>query len=82
MSTQKAKKKEQQMYPYRTEDEQAALDHLPNSPYAFDDKPHLSTQRYSMSGYEPRDVKRKAMVDSQGTKDNLWWLNRWRENGL
>ena len=67
-------------YPYRTEDEQAALDHLPNSPYAFDDKPYLSTQRYSMSGYEPRDVQRKAMVDCQGAMEMQYSLAQWKEN--
>jgi len=65
-------------YPYRTDDEQAALNHLAHSPFAFDDKPYLTTQRYSMSGYEPRDVQRKALVDAQGAAENLWWLNHWR----
>ncbi len=66
------------IYPHRTEDEQSALEHLPHSPYAFDDNPYLSTQRYSLSGYEPRDVQRKAMVDSQGAKENLWWYENLR----
>lgn len=66
-------------YPYRTDDEQAALEHLPNSPYAFDDQPYLNTQRYSMSGYEPRDVQRKAMVDTQSAMENLWWYDHIRE---
>jgi hypothetical protein len=65
-------------YIYRNDDEQAALEHLPHSPYAFDDKPFLSTQRYSMSGFEPRDVQRKAMVDSQGAKDMLYSLEQWK----
>jgi len=66
-------------YPHRTDDEQAALEHLPNSPYAFDDRPYLNTQRYSMSGYEPRDVMRKALVDAQGAMENLWWLEHNKE---
>ena len=67
-------------YPYRTDDEQAALEHLPNSPYAFDDKPYLYTKRLSLSGYEKRDIERKAMVDSQGCAEDLWWFNHWKEN--
>jgi hypothetical protein len=67
-------------YPYRTEDEQEALDHLPNSPYAFDDLPFINTQRYCLSGYEPRDVQRKAMVDCQGAKDMVHSLEQWKES--
>ena len=66
-------------YPYRTDEVQAALEHLQHSPYAFDDMPFLNTQRYSMSGYEPHHIQSKALVDAQGTADNLWWLRKWEE---
>lgn len=66
-------------YPYRNEDEQQALEHLPHSPYAFDDKPYLNTQRYSMSGYEIREVERKSLVDAQGAKDMQYSLEAWKK---
>ena len=63
-------------YPYRTDEQQAALDHLPHGPYAFADKPYLSTERYSLSGFEPRDIKNKRMVDEQGIQENTYWRFR------
>jgi hypothetical protein len=63
-------------YPYRTDAEQSALEHLPHGPFAFSDKPYLSTERYSLSGFEPRDVEEKRLVDMQGIQDNLYWFNQ------
>ncbi len=60
-------------YPYRSDEQQAALERLPNSPYAFDDHPYLNTARYSLSGYEPYHIEAKALVDKQNTHDNYWW---------
>ena len=57
-------------YPYRTDAQQAALEHLPHGPYAFADTPHLMMARYSMSGFEVRDVENKRLVDIQGIADN------------
>jgi hypothetical protein len=70
---------DQLTYPYRTEKEQSTLDHMPHSPYAHDDKPFLNTMRYSMSGYDSRDVADKARLDAQGAADNLHSLRKWRE---
>ena len=63
------------MYPYRDEATQAALDHMPNGPYAQVDAPYLFTARYSLTGFEPRDIEGKAKVDAQGVQDNLHWYN-------
>ena len=63
-------------YPHRTEEQQAALDHLQHSPYASDDTPFTSLNRFCLTGYEPVDVLSKAMVDVQGTQDNSWWYER------
>ena len=60
-------------YPYRNDEQQAALDHLPHGPYAFSDKPYLSMERYSLSGFEPRDIVAKRKVDEQGIEDNNYW---------
>jgi hypothetical protein len=60
-------------YPYRTEEEQAILEHMPASPYSTDDKPYLSTERYCIIGYEPKDVEDKRKLDEQGLLDNLYW---------
>jgi hypothetical protein len=63
------------MYPYRDEQQQAALEHLAHGPYASDDKPYLSTQRYSLSGYEPHNIADKQAVDAQGVIENWIWYN-------
>jgi hypothetical protein len=60
-------------YPYRTGIAQAILEHMPSSPYASDDHPYLSTERYSIVGYEPRDVADKKALDAQGAAANYWW---------
>lgn len=62
-------------YPFRSDEQQSALDHLPHGPYAFADKPYLSTMRYSLSGFEPRDIAAKQLVDSQGIEDNTYWYH-------
>lgn len=62
-------------YPYRTEEEQSILEHMPHSPYASDDHPFLATQRYSMSGYDPREVDDKSRLDTQGVYDNRYWYS-------
>ena len=66
-------------YPYRSEEVQAALDHMPNGPYAHIDAPHLFTARYSPTGFEARDIEHKTMVDAHGVQDNLWWYDYTRE---
>ncbi len=67
------------MHPYRDDKTQETLEHMPHSPYAYDDKPYLSTQRYSVSAsFDPKLVADKAALDSQGAAENLWWLNQWR----
>ena len=63
------------MYPYRDDATQAALDHMPNGPYAQVDAPYLFTARYSLTGFEPRDIEGKAKVDAQGVQDNYFWYN-------
>jgi hypothetical protein len=60
-------------YPHRTDEQQAALDHLPAGPYYNCDAPHLFTARYSPTGFEKRDIDQKADVDKQGVQDNLYW---------
>ena len=60
------------MYPYRTEEEQAAFERLPSTQYAVDDTPYLHTERYTLSpDYEAADVIAKRLVDMQGAQDNL-----------
>ena len=61
------------MYPHRDDATQAALDHMPNGAYAQVDAPYLFTARYSLTGFEPRDIEGKAKVDAQGVQDNAWW---------
>ena len=63
-------------YPHRTEAQQDALEHLPHSPYATDDTPFNSLNKFSQTGYEPVDVLSKALVDLQGTQDNIWFYER------
>jgi hypothetical protein len=63
-------------YPYRSEEQQAALDHIPHGPFVFSDKPYLFTERYSLSGFEPRDIVAKRLVDEQGIQDNIWFYER------
>jgi hypothetical protein len=63
-------------FPYRSDEQQAALDHVPHGPYAFSDKPYLSTERYSLSGFELRDIEAKKLVDAQGIQDNIWWYEK------
>lgn len=67
------------MYPYRTDAEQATLEQLPHGPYAYNDTPHLSVNRYSMIGFEEREVDAKRAVDMQGAQDMLWWYNFTKE---
>jgi len=69
-------------YPYRTDREQATLDHLPSSPYASDNTPYLSTARYSIIGYEPRDVEDKRALDMSGAADNAYWYRKTKEDNL
>jgi hypothetical protein len=66
------------MYPHRTDEAQAALDHMPNGPYAQIDAPHLYTARYSPTGFEKRDIEQKSQVDAQGVQDNLYWYEHTR----
>lgn len=66
-------------YLYRTDEQQAALDHLPHGPYVFADKPYLSTMRYSLSGFEPRDIAAKQLVDEQGINDNMYWFQKGKD---
>lgn len=62
-------------YPYKDDLDIEALNRLPSTEYFVDDKPFLSTQRYSLSpDYEPSDVTAKQRVDTQGAMENLWWL--------
>ena len=63
-------------YPYRSDEQQSALEHLPHSPYASDDTPFNAINKFCLTGYEPVDVINKAMVDVQGTQDNLWHYER------
>lgn len=65
-------------YPYRTDEEQTALEHMPDSPYDTDDQPHLSIARYSLTHYEPREVADKRALDMQGVLDNAYWYNQTR----
>ena len=69
-------------YPHRTDAEQAILEHLPHSPYFYDDTPHLSIARYSINGYEPHDVEDKRTLDKQGLADNAYWYAATRQADL
>ena len=69
-------------YKLRTDTEQATLEHLPHSPYFYDDTPHLSTARYSMSGYDPHDVEAKRTLDENAVQDNLWWYEKNQQDNL
>lgn len=66
-------------YPFKDDATQAALDHMPSGPYAYVDAPYLFTARYSLTGFEVRDIEDKAKVDAQGIQDNTWWYNFTRE---
>jgi hypothetical protein len=69
------------IYPFPTDEDLAALDHLRSTAYAEDDMPFLSTQRYSLSpAYEESSIAAKGRVDLQGAMDNTWWLNHWKES--
>lgn len=66
-------------YPHRDDAQQAALTRLPSTKYLDDDKPFLSTQRYSLSpDYEPSDVIAKLQVDTQGAMDMQWSMDDWK----
>ena len=72
-------------YPYRDATQEAALNRLPSTAYLYDDKPFLSTQRYSLSpNYEQSDILAKQQVDLQGALDMQYSLEQWKakENGL
>ena len=69
-------------YPYRTDAQQAILEHMPDSPYSTDDKPYLSTERYSVIGYEPSDVRNKRLLDEQGLADNEYWYAKTQHDNL
>lgn len=69
-------------YPYRSDREQATLEHLSSSAYYTDDTPYLSTARYSIIGYEPRDVEDKRALDMQGAADNAYWYRKTKEDNL
>lgn len=68
------------MYPTRTDTEQATLEHLPHSPYSYDDKPYLSINRYSVVGFELHEIDSKRALDAHGALDNAYWYNRTRED--
>jgi hypothetical protein len=66
-------------YPHKDDADIAALDRLPGTAYATDDKPFLATQRYSLSAdYEFDDVSAKVRVDMQGCLDNQYWMAVWK----
>jgi hypothetical protein len=69
-------------YPYKTDEEQIALEHMPDSPYDTDDQPHLSIARYSLTHYDPREVEEKRILDMQGVLDNAYWYDKVREDNL
>lgn len=67
-------------YPHRDDVQQAALNRLPSTKYVEDDKPFLSTQRYSLSpDYEPSDVEGKRLVDTQAAMDMQYSMQQWKE---
>jgi len=48
-----------------------------------DDKPFLSTQRYSLSpDYEPSDVLAKQQVDTQAAMDMQYSMQQWKERTI
>ncbi len=68
-------------FPFKDEKDVAALERLPRTAYAYDDRPYLSTQRYSLSpDYEQSDVAAKARVDLQSAQENQWHLWNWKQN--
>ena len=72
-------------YPHKDDKDIAALNRLPSTLYATDDKPFLATQRYSLSpDYEFDDVMAKVRVDTQGCMDNMYWYeaNKARQERL
>lgn len=70
-------------YPHKDALDEEALNRLPSTQYAVEDKPFLSTQRYSLSpDYESSDVTAKLRVDTQGAMDMQYWLSVWKESTL
>ena len=69
-------------YPHKTEAEQTTLGHLPHSPYFYDDTPHLSIARYSINGYEPKEVADKRELDVQGVADNAYFYEKTQQDNL
>ena len=70
-------------YPHRSDTQQASLDRLPSTKYLEDDKPFLSTQRYSLSpDYEPSDVLAKQQVDTQAAMDMQYSMHQWKAREL
>ena len=69
-------------YPYRTDAQEAILTHMPDSPYSTDDKPYLSTERYSVIGYEESDVRDKRLLDESGLADGWYWFNKTKQDNL
>jgi hypothetical protein len=70
-------------YPHKDDLDIAALNRLPSTQYAVEDKPFLFTQRYSLSpDFEPSDVTAKLRVDTQGAMDMQYWLSVWKESTL
>jgi hypothetical protein len=69
-------------YPYRSDAQEAILTHMPDSPYSGDSKPYLSTERYSVIGYEESDVRDKRLLDESGLADGWFWYNRTRHDNL
>ncbi len=68
-------------FPYKDDKDLAALARLSQTAYAYDDRPYLSTQRYSLSpDFEQSDVIAKARVDLQSAAENQWHLWNWKQN--
>jgi hypothetical protein len=68
-------------YPFRSNEQQAALERLPATAYAETDMPFLFTQRYSLSpDFENSDVVAKQQVDTQGALDMQYSMTRWKES--
>jgi hypothetical protein len=67
-------------YPYPADEVVNALERLPHTAYAEDDKPFLSTQRYQLNpDFEISDVDAKALVDLQGAMEMQWSMQQWKE---
>lgn len=67
-------------FPFKDDKDIAALERLPHTAFAYDDRPYLSTQRYSLSpDYEISDVVAKARVDLQSAQENQWYLWNWKK---